>query len=39
MTDRHAIRLSWTVGGDPPEGKTVEDAIAELGLQLPEALT
>lgn len=36
MTDRYPVRLEWTVGGDPPEGTTIEAEIGELGVRLPE---
>ncbi|MFE3758830.1 hypothetical protein ACFXO9_31385 [Nocardia tengchongensis] len=34
-SDRYDITIEWTVDGDPPEGGTVEDAIAALGVTLP----
>jgi hypothetical protein len=38
MTDRYIVRLEWTLGGDPPEGETVDEAVVELGVRLPEVV-
>ncbi|WP_409496734.1 hypothetical protein [Amycolatopsis sp. cmx-11-12] len=29
LADCYTVRLEWQLGGDPPEGKTVADAVAE----------
>lgn len=39
MTDRCTVRLEWTIGGDAPEGSTIEAEIAELGVELPGQVT
>lgn len=36
--ERDTLRLEWELGGDPPTGKTVADAVADGGVQLPHAL-
>lgn len=36
LGSRYVIRLDWMIGGDPPDGERVEDAITELGVRLPE---
>jgi hypothetical protein len=34
--DCYTFRLNWTLGGEPPADGTVEDAIAEIGVVLPD---
>jgi hypothetical protein len=38
MTDRYIVRLEWTLSGDPPDGETVDEAVVELGVRLPEVV-
>ncbi|MGH8420787.1 MAG: hypothetical protein ACRER3_00335 [Pseudomonas fluorescens] len=38
MAERYELKLEWFVGGDAPEGKTVWDEIARLGVQLPSTV-
>jgi hypothetical protein len=38
MTDRYIVRLQWTLSGDPPDGETVDEAVVELGVRLPEVV-
>lgn len=35
----HMLRLEWTLGGDPPEGKTIAADVADQGVRLPETVT
>lgn len=34
-TDRYEVTLEWKIGGDAPEGSTVEDEIRRLEVTLP----
>lgn len=36
-TDQFDLRIEWTLGGDAPEGQTVEQAVAATGIKLPTA--
>lgn len=36
--DRYSVRLVWTLEGDEPDGKTIADAVAELGVTLPKVV-
>lgn len=38
-TDRYDLTIDWTLSGDSPRGKTVEDMLTELGVTLPEKVT
>ncbi|UKD50938.1 hypothetical protein L3Q65_01180 (plasmid) [Amycolatopsis sp. FU40] len=38
LAERCALRLEWDLYGDPPEGKTLKDAVAECKVTLPEVL-
>lgn len=38
LAERYTLRLEWDLDGDPPEGKTVADAVAEWGVTLPAVL-
>lgn len=35
LAGHYALRLEWTLGGDEPDGATVSDAVARLGVRLP----
>uniref|UniRef100_UPI003F496B6E hypothetical protein n=1 Tax=Amycolatopsis sp. CA-096443 TaxID=3239919 RepID=UPI003F496B6E len=39
LAERYTLRLEWELGGDPPKGKTLEEAVAEWGVTLPETLS
>ncbi|MBE8519252.1 hypothetical protein ILP97_17315 [Amycolatopsis sp. H6(2020)] len=39
MAQRFTMRLEWTLGGTPPEGMTVAEAVAETGVTLPEVVS
>lgn len=36
LSERYTLRLEWELGGDPPKGKTLEDAVAERDVTLPQ---
>lgn len=36
---RYELRIEWIVGGDAPEGQTVDDAVAATGSTLPSTLS
>ncbi|WP_410646522.1 hypothetical protein [Amycolatopsis sp. cmx-4-54] len=38
LAERRTLRLEWELGGDPPKGTTLEDAVAEWGVTLPQTL-
>ncbi|SFW11459.1 hypothetical protein [Amycolatopsis australiensis] len=39
MAEHNTVRVEWTIGGDPPEGSTIEAEIAALGVTLPNEVT
>ncbi|MCT2107786.1 hypothetical protein HMPREF3086_15640 [Dietzia sp. HMSC21D01] len=38
-THRYDVTLEWVIGGDAPEGSTVEKEIARLGVTLPRNIS
>jgi hypothetical protein len=38
-TDRYDLTIEWTLSGDSPRGKTVQDMLTELGVTLPDTVT
>jgi hypothetical protein len=36
---RYDLTIEWTLSGDAPRGKTVEDVLAERGITLPRKVT
>lgn len=38
MAEHAAVQLAWTLGGTPPEGMTIADAVAETGVTLPDTM-
>ena len=38
-TERYELTIEWTLSGDAPHGKTVQDTLTELGVTLPGKVT